>query len=382
MPADAIFVSIMNAHNHTHNMKRAPRVFISYSWDNEEHRLWVLALADRLVRDGIDVLLDRYEMKAGRNLFAFIEHAITTSDYIIVVLTPEYKRKSEARNATAGAEYSIISLGMYHNIAQQERVIPVLRSGNPADSIPYFMQQFIYSDLSGSESIEAGYEALLRALHNAPEYLKPEIGQMPELTARDVKREGLYVPPATVIPQPKRTRWTLIFLIAAAAVLFSMAAVLSDGKENEKRSSSLDTIVSHPTDTVVKPPPPENHHKSEFHETLASSDTRPDLSQYKVYPASERKIRIARDGKYGFVDTKGYALDGSRTIELKYDIAGDFHEGLAWVRENNLYGYIDGNGRKKIVCAYSDANDFNGGRAEVKKDGEWFYIDTAGNKVE
>lgn len=38
-----------------------PRVFISYSHDSPEHADRVLVLADRLVGDGIDCILDQYE---------------------------------------------------------------------------------------------------------------------------------------------------------------------------------------------------------------------------------------------------------------------------------------------------------------------------------
>ena len=41
-------------------MADAPRVFISYSHDSEEHADRVLALADALCDGGIDVILDRY----------------------------------------------------------------------------------------------------------------------------------------------------------------------------------------------------------------------------------------------------------------------------------------------------------------------------------
>ena len=41
-------------------MAVAPRVFISYSYDSEEHADRVLALADALCDGGIDVILDRY----------------------------------------------------------------------------------------------------------------------------------------------------------------------------------------------------------------------------------------------------------------------------------------------------------------------------------
>ena len=38
------------------------KVFISYAWESEEHREWVKALADRLLSDGIDAVLDQYDL--------------------------------------------------------------------------------------------------------------------------------------------------------------------------------------------------------------------------------------------------------------------------------------------------------------------------------
>ncbi len=40
-----------------------PVIFISYSWDSEEHKEWVLNLANKLCDDGIDVILDRYHLR-------------------------------------------------------------------------------------------------------------------------------------------------------------------------------------------------------------------------------------------------------------------------------------------------------------------------------
>jgi len=38
-----------------------PTVFISYSWDSPGHRDWVRSLADRLMDNGIKVMLDQCE---------------------------------------------------------------------------------------------------------------------------------------------------------------------------------------------------------------------------------------------------------------------------------------------------------------------------------
>jgi len=43
----------------------SPKAFISYSWDSDEHKAWVLQLATRLVNNGVDVTLDRWDIHLG-----------------------------------------------------------------------------------------------------------------------------------------------------------------------------------------------------------------------------------------------------------------------------------------------------------------------------
>ena len=52
------------------------KVFISYAWENEEHREWVKALADRLLSDGIDAVLDQYDLELGDRLPQFMEQSV------------------------------------------------------------------------------------------------------------------------------------------------------------------------------------------------------------------------------------------------------------------------------------------------------------------
>lgn len=71
-------------------MSDAPKVFISYSWDGEEHEKWVLRLAERLITEGgVDVLLDQYEMRGGRNLNHFMERAVAEADKVLLSFLPK-----------------------------------------------------------------------------------------------------------------------------------------------------------------------------------------------------------------------------------------------------------------------------------------------------
>ena len=52
--------------------ERIPRVFISYSHDSAEHKKWVSELASNLVKKGIDVILDQWDLGFGDDVPKFM----------------------------------------------------------------------------------------------------------------------------------------------------------------------------------------------------------------------------------------------------------------------------------------------------------------------
>lgn len=156
-----------------------PIVFISYSWDDEEHKEWVLNLAKKLSNDGVEVILDRYFLKPGANLPFFVENNIERAHKIIMVFTPNYKLKADKRTGGVGYEYSIMNIELYKNISSNERFIPLLRRGEMSESIPTFMQQFIHIDVKNDDNFENSYNDLIREIYNEPEIKKPKVGSKP-----------------------------------------------------------------------------------------------------------------------------------------------------------------------------------------------------------
>lgn len=156
-----------------------PIVFISYSWDDEPHKDWVLKLANSLCSDGIDVILDRFYLKPGKNLPHFVEQSIERAERIIIVFTPNYKLKADKRAGGVGYEYSIMNADLYNNQTDNEKVIPILRAGSKEESIPAFMQQFIHIDTRSDENFENSYVDLLREIYNEPAIQKPKLGAKP-----------------------------------------------------------------------------------------------------------------------------------------------------------------------------------------------------------
>lgn len=86
-----------------------PKVFISYSWEDEEHKDWVRCFTDKLITNGIDATLDQYDLTLGDRLPQFMEQSIKFADYVLIICTPAYKEKSDSRKGGVGYEGDIIS---------------------------------------------------------------------------------------------------------------------------------------------------------------------------------------------------------------------------------------------------------------------------------
>jgi len=157
-----------------------PKVFISYSWDDENHKTWVLNFASRLRENGIEVILDRYELQAGKNIPHFMEQALEKSDKVLVIFTENYKLKADGRQGGVGYEYSILNNDIYKNITNNSKYIPILKSGTFNTSIPSFMQQFIAIDMSDDSQYEEKIKEVTLTLYNKSLIEIPVVGTRPD----------------------------------------------------------------------------------------------------------------------------------------------------------------------------------------------------------
>ena len=155
-----------------------PTAFVSYSWDNADHKLWVRQLAEKLRSQGVKVILDQWELNAGGDRTHFMESNIVASDFVIIVCTPAYAKKGNKRDGGVGYEAMIITSQLAQRILQN-KFIPVLRLGDFDDSaVPVWLQSKIGVDLRGHPYDQKEYDILLRTLHRANE-LAPPIGPKP-----------------------------------------------------------------------------------------------------------------------------------------------------------------------------------------------------------
>ena len=141
----------------------ATTAFISYSWDSEPHKHWVGDLAKRLRNDGIDATFDRWETAPGDQLPEFMEQAMADHDFILIICTPRYKTRSEAREGGVGYEGHVMTAEVMH-AANHRKFIPILRNGEWRTAAPSWLQGKYHVDLSGDPYSEEEYAHLVRTI--------------------------------------------------------------------------------------------------------------------------------------------------------------------------------------------------------------------------
>jgi hypothetical protein len=182
-----------------------PVAFISYSWDSDRHKQWVLALANRLQEHGgVKIILDRWHLIPGKDKNLFMEKSIADSEFVILICSRGYAGRADNRQGGVGYESTIITAQLAENIEQQ-KFIPVLREGDWKSSLPIWIKSKVGVDLSGDPYSDEQYHNLLRALHSAP-LQPPPIGPKPIF--EETPTLSLSLPP----PNEDQSSWPDVIL--------------------------------------------------------------------------------------------------------------------------------------------------------------------------
>lgn len=164
-----------------------PKVFISYSWYPEENKIRVQRLAERLMQDGVNVILDIWDLKHGHDKYVFMEQMVKDPDIkkVLVICNEDYALKADARKGGVGTESTIMS-GDIYSLAEQTKFIPILmEKKNGKACLPTFLKSRMYIDMSSNETYELGYDQLLRDIYSKPLLRKPALGKMPSYLETD-----------------------------------------------------------------------------------------------------------------------------------------------------------------------------------------------------
>jgi hypothetical protein len=76
-----------------------------------------------------------------------------------------------------------------------------------------------------------------------------------------------------------------------------------------------------------------------------------------------------------------FVSDIGEELPWEFDSARDFHEGIALVRVNETWYFIDKTGRKITEEGFDRACEFQEGLASVSKEGQWYFINQDGQTL-
>ncbi len=164
-------------------------VFISYSHDSEEHKKWVRQLATRLVRNGIQVILDQWDLRAGEEIPRFVEDSILGSDRVLLICTEQYARKANQRTGGVGLEALVINSSLMSDLGTTKFLV-LVRQNSETVELPELLKSRLYLDFSNTENFDTEIERLIKEIHDVVHLDKPELGPNPfEATFWNIEEE-------------------------------------------------------------------------------------------------------------------------------------------------------------------------------------------------
>lgn len=150
--------------------KATGEVFISYSWDNEEHENKVVSFTTYLRGKGFDARMDKMisQEQTATNFTTMMHKAMFEHQKIIIILSQGYKRKADSFSGGVGKEYELLLNDIEKN---PKKYILVSFEGRALDLIPFGLQGRDIIDLSSEDNDEK----LFRKLTGQDEYVFPEV---------------------------------------------------------------------------------------------------------------------------------------------------------------------------------------------------------------
>lgn len=161
----------------------APKVFISYSWETQEHQDRVLGLADWLESSGIEVIFDQYEPNPEKPWPQWMEEGIRLADFVLCICTTSYKTKvDQSLPASTGLGLQWEGSLIYNSIASKQKpanAFQVLQFDNEdLEAIPSPLAGNNRHIISAFTVTEHATETLYRVITDQPRAKRPTRGEL------------------------------------------------------------------------------------------------------------------------------------------------------------------------------------------------------------
>ncbi|HEU4884770.1 MAG TPA: TIR and AAA domain-containing protein [Longimicrobium sp.] len=143
------------------------RVFISYSHDSPEHEQRVLALSERLRKDGIDAQVDQYvNGTPPKGWPRWMLDQLEEAEYVLVICTETYHRRfrgHEHPGKGKGADWegALITQDIYDARSDTIKFVPILFDPSGEHFVPQPLRSLTHYTLDSEAAYEQLYDFLL-----------------------------------------------------------------------------------------------------------------------------------------------------------------------------------------------------------------------------
>ena len=167
-------------------MGEHPKVFISYSHDTPEHKQWVSEIGAKLRRNGVDAILDQWDLRLDEDPTRFMEIGIRNSDRVLVICTDSYVRKANAGEGGVGYESMIVTRKLAEDVGIN-KFIPIIRQALGKDKTPAFLGTQVYIDFTDKDQFDEKFDELLHERLQVPVVQKPPVPHIESLRVRNYR---------------------------------------------------------------------------------------------------------------------------------------------------------------------------------------------------
>lgn len=165
-----------------------PVVFISYSWKPFSNKQKTIQLAERLTNDGVNVIIDEWNLSEGQDKYEFMEKMVNDPEVkrVLLICNKDYATKANTKKGGVGIESLIVSNEIYTKVDQTKFIPIIFEKDEKGEAYtPTFIKSRIFIDLSNDEIFEEEYEKLLRNIFDKPLSRRPALGTAPAYISED-----------------------------------------------------------------------------------------------------------------------------------------------------------------------------------------------------
>jgi hypothetical protein len=164
-------------------MPTRPRVFVSYSHDDEDHKTLVRRFAAFLHKHvGLEVHLDQWADGRRIDWSKWALRQLKTADFTLAIASPLYQRRLDGEEVPGvgwGSQFegAVLRNQLSRDIDEYTaRILPIVLPGRAIDEIPEFLSPYsaTHYPIRQFALSDSGVQSLARAISGAPEHPGPD----------------------------------------------------------------------------------------------------------------------------------------------------------------------------------------------------------------